>query len=257
MHRQLRHPILDNPSAPARRHDVPALTEPKLVVDEPGGPVHGIVLLLHGGRSNNLAPVRATQLPVLRMRPFVTSLRRRSRIDGLVVAQLRYRVRGWNGAERSPVADAEWALDQLAARFPDVPVALLGHSMGGRTAMYVAGHENVRAVIGLAPWIEAGDPITPLTGRRVLIAHGDLDRMTSPRASAAYARAAQRVAQSVSYVNVSGDRHAMLRRARLWQELATGFVRAVLFNAPPDGTGADEPANVLSRALAGQVALVV
>ncbi len=37
---------------------------------------------------------------------------------------------------RSPVADTLWALDQLTERFPDVPVALVGHSMGGRAAMY-------------------------------------------------------------------------------------------------------------------------
>ncbi len=86
--------------------------------------------------------------------------------DGLAVAQVRYRVRGWNGAERSPVADTSWALDELATRFPDVPVALVGHSMGGRAAIYAAGARRVRAVVGLAPWIEPGDPVAPLTGRR-------------------------------------------------------------------------------------------
>lgn len=231
--------------------------QPRLIVAEPHRPVRGIALVLHGGRSVSRGPVRTAQPAVLRMLPFVSSLRRAAGGDGLVVAQLRYRMRGWNGPEQSPVNDAEWALDQLASRFAGAPVALLGHSMGGRTAMYVAGHDGVRAVVGLAPWIEPGDPVTPLTGRRVLIVHGDLDRVTSPRASAAYARAAEPVARSVSFIKVSGDRHAMLRRPRVWQDLSTGFVRGVLFGTQPDGSGGGEQDEVLARALAGDAALVV
>ena len=86
--------------------------------------------------------------------------------DGLAVARLRYRVRGWNGADAAPVADAHWALDQLTARFPGVPIALVGHSMGGRAALYAAGHPAVRAVVGLAPWIEPGDTERTIDGLR-------------------------------------------------------------------------------------------
>ncbi len=88
--------------------------------------------------------------------------------------------------------------------------------MGARTALYVAAHPAVRVVVGLAPWIEAGDAertIPGLAGRRVLLAHGALDRMTNPRSSAAYARAAAGTAASVSYVSVTADKHAMLGRA--------------------------------------------
>jgi dienelactone hydrolase len=233
------------------------MTEPKLIVSTPRAPVRGVAVVLHGGRENNTGPVRAAQPAVLRMRPFVRSLRRGGRADGLAVAQVRYRVRGWNGAARSPVADTEWALDQLSARFPDVPIALVGHSMGGRTAMYVAGHERVRAVVGLAPWIERGDPVEALAGRRVLIAHGDADKMTSPKASAAFARAAEQVAESVTFVSVAGEHHAMLKRPRLWHDLATGFVLGVIFDRRPGETGDSEFTNVLTRALAGQAALVV
>jgi pimeloyl-ACP methyl ester carboxylesterase len=230
---------------------------PKLIVSTPRGTARGVAVVLHGGRSKSTMRVRATQPAVLRMRPFVHSLRRGGRADGLVVAQVRYQVRGWNGSTRSPVADTEWALDQLAARFPDVPIALVGHSMGGRTAMYVAGHDRVRAVVGLAPWIEPGDPVDGLAGRRVLIAHGDADRMTNPRASAAFARAAEPIAESVTFVSVAGEHHAMLKRPRLWHELTTGFVLGVLFDRRPNGTKDDETSNVLTKALAGQAALVV
>ncbi len=230
--------------------------QPKLIVADASGPVRGVALVLHGGRSRSQMPVRGTNLAVLRMLPFVASLRRQSRA-GLVVAQVRYRVRGWNGAERAPVADTLWALDQLTARFPDVPVALVGHSMGGRAAMYAAGHDSVRSVVGLAPWIEPGDPVAPLAGRRLLIVHGDGDRMTDPRASATFARSAERLAESVTYVRVEGEHHAMLRRASLWHEIATGFVAATLLGRSPDGSGTSDTAKVLAGALAGQPELVV
>lgn len=223
--------------------------EPSLTVHDARGPVRAVALVLHGGRSKSRTRVRPFQLAVLRMHPFATALRA---TEGLVVAQLRYRVRGWNGAERSPVPDTAWALDRLSTRFPDVPIALVGHSMGGRTAMYVAGHDGVRAVVGLAPWIEAGDPVEPLAGRRLLIVHGDQDRMTSPGASAAYARRAEGIAETVGYVSVAGEKHAMLRRAGVWTQLTTGFVRGVLFGTDP-AAFADAPiATVLSEALAGR-----
>ncbi|HEY2298573.1 MAG TPA: hypothetical protein VGH43_12645 [Jatrophihabitans sp.] len=232
------------------------MSEPKLLLAPAGGPVRGIALVLHGGRSRSHLPVRAHQLAVLRMRPFVTALRRHARA-GLVVAQVRYRVRGWNGAERSPVPDTLWALDQLGVRFPDVPVALVGHSMGGRAAIYAAGHDSVRSVVGLAPWIEPGDPVRGVEGRRVLLVHGDSDRMTDPRATANFARSAEQVAESVTYVRVAGERHAMLRRAGVWHQLATGFVIGTLLGVPPNGSEPAEVTNVLTGALAGQPEFVV
>lgn len=244
------------------------MSRPVLSVAAPPGPVRGIALVLHGGRSRSVAPTRPWQLAVLRMLPFAWSLRRAGGAQGLAVARLRYRVRGWNDAERSPVADAWWALDQLAERFPGVPVALVGHSMGGRTAVYVAAHPAVQVVVGLAPWLEPGDQertIAGLAGRRVLFAHGALDRMTDPRSSAAYARAAAGIAASVSYVAVRADKHAMLARAAVWHELATGFVLGALAEPSRSGTSAAQNTNqkvsdlsgALTQALAGQAELVV
>jgi pimeloyl-ACP methyl ester carboxylesterase len=242
-----------------------------LRVRKPHRQVAGVALVLHGGRSQSIAPTRPWQLAVLRMLPFAWSLRRGGAADGLAVARLRYGVRGWNGADRSPVADAESALADLAQRFPDVPVALVGHSMGARTALYVAAHPAVRVVVGLAPWIEPGDErtIPGLAGRRVLLAHGALDRMTNPRSSEAYARAAAGTAASMSYVSVTADKHAMLGRAGVWRELATGFVLGALWDRSPSGTPAPTGTNgtenghagdlarTVAGALAGQAALVV
>jgi dienelactone hydrolase len=191
------------------------------------------------------------------MTPFATSLERAGGSRGLAVARLRYTVRGWNRAEQSPVPDVRWALDQLAARFPGVRVALVGHSMGGRAALYAADHDSVEAVVGLAPWIEAGDPYEQLAGRRILIAHGERDRMTSARQSAAYAAHARTVAASVTYVAIHGERHAMLRRAKLWHALTTGYVLDVMCGVPPAETVDASTADVLGKVLAGEASLVV
>lgn len=231
--------------------------EPHLQVSPPDGPVRALALVLHGGRAKSTGPVRARNLAVVRMSPFATALRRAGAEHGLAVARLRYRVRGWNGAERSPVPDVEWALDQLAARYPDVTTALVGHSMGGRAAIYAAGHPAVHAVVGLAPWIEGGDPYAQVAGRHVLVAHGDHDRMTSARASAAWTRQAATVAASAGYVSVQRERHAMLRRAGLWHSLTSSYVLAVMCGVAPRGTGDGPAANVIAQVLAGQASLVV
>jgi pimeloyl-ACP methyl ester carboxylesterase len=231
--------------------------EPYLHVDLPKGPVRAVALVLHGGRARSTAPTRANQLAVLRMLPFDAALRRAGTRRGLAVARMRYVARGWNGPAESPVGDVRWALDRLTERFPGVGSALVGHSMGGRAAMYVAGQPTVRAVVGLAPWIEPGDPYTQLAGRRLFIAHGVHDRMTSPSASAAYAKQAAASGARVGYVGIRHDRHAMLRRARLWHELTTGFVLAVMCDAPPRETVGDTAAKILTEVLAGQASLVV
>jgi pimeloyl-ACP methyl ester carboxylesterase len=231
--------------------------EPVLDVRAPDGDVRAVALVLHGGRAKSTMPVRATQLAVVRMTPFATALRRAGVRHGLAVARLRYLVRGWNGARRSPVPDVEWALDRLAARFPDAPTALVGHSMGGRAAIYAAGKPSVRAVVGLAPWLEPGDPSEPVAGRHVLVAHGELDHTTSAAASEAWTRRARAVAASASYVAIAGERHAMLRRARLWHELARDYVLAVLCDVAPAESDNSAAAKVVAEALAGRASLVV
>lgn len=188
---------------------------------------------------------------MLRMVPFARAL---ARPDELAIARVRYRVRGWNGAAQSPVADARAALAEMRQRFPDIPIALLGHSMGGRAALYVADAPGVQAVVALAPWVEQYDRVEPLAGRRVLIMHSDRDGITDPTASAVFAKRAAQVAE-VSYLRVRGSDHAMLRRARLWHAAATAFAAAALLDEPP--AGPTRVTNVVGRALAGEASLVV
>lgn len=226
------------------------------VAAPPAGNVRAVALVLHGGRVKSHGRVRPLQTAVLRMSPFATALTRAGQEHGLAVARLRYVVRGWNGAACSPVPDVVWALDRLAERF-DAPIALVGHSMGGRASIYAAAHPSVRSVVGLAPWIEKGDPYDQVAGRHVLVAHGDGDRVTNPRASAAWTRQAATVAASASYVTIQGSRHALLQRAGLWHSLTTAYVLAIMCNVPPAETDSSPAANVVTQVLAGQASLVV
>lgn len=233
------------------------MTDPHLTIAAPNGTVRAVALVLHGGRANSRAPVRPTHLTVVRMTPFATSLRRAGADAGLAVARLRYLVRGWNGGAQSPVADVQWGLKQLAERYPSVPVALVGHSMGGRAAIYSAAAPSVRAVVGLAPWIEPDDPVDAVAERDVLVVHGDRDRITNPVNSARWTERARAVAESAAYVSVSGERHAMLHRAKLWHSMAASYVLARLLDVPPAETANTAGANVIAKVLAGDASLVV
>lgn len=192
--------------------------------DEPSA----VVLVLHGGRDRSQAPVREWQTAVLRMRPFAGAIADAS--DGrIAVAAIRYAVRGWNGAAASPLRDTELALEQVTGRHPDLPLGLLGHSMGGRVALQLGGDERVHAIAALAPWVEPQDPVRSHPGLHVLIRHGTRDRMTSPKRSKAYAEALAARGVDVTYESVGGGDHAMLRQASQWhQRTADYLVRQLL-----------------------------
>ena len=225
----------------------------------PGGDVavRAVALVLHGGRENSVAPVRARHLAVMRMLPFARALASAGQRCGLAVARLRYSQRGWNGDLRSPVGDTQQALAALARRFPSTAVALLGHSMGARTALHVAGDPAVRVVVALAPWVVPSDPVTTMTGRRLLVVHGEADHVTDPSASCRYAQAAAAVASSSCWLGVRGENHAMLRRPRLWHDVATGVVLGSLFGEAVAAGADGRSGRLVHLALAGEPRFVV
>jgi dienelactone hydrolase len=186
------------------------------------------VLLLHGGRADSLAPPRALDLPALRMRPFGTALRRAPRGREVALARVRYRHRGWNGDAAHAAEDAREALAELTARAPGVPVVLIGHSMGGRAALRVAGHPAVAGVVALAPWCPPGEPAAQLRGRALAVLHDPADRVTSARQSRAYAARAAAEGARAHVVAMPCGGHAMLRGARRWHRLAAGLALAML-----------------------------
>ena len=196
-------------------------------------PPKGVVLVAHGGQASSTEPTFALQPAVLRMIPVAAAIRQAVRGSGALVRRPRFRVRGWNGARACPVGDLNDVLDALAAEFGSVPVVLVGHSMGARAAVRAAGHPAVSAVAGLAPWLPPGEPAAQLAGRRVLLAHGTADSITSPPETWAFVEQARAVAE-VTAVEVRDGDHPMLRRARLWHAIAAEFARAALALPPGD-----------------------
>ncbi len=196
-------------------------------------PPKGVVLVAHGGQASSTEPTFALQPAVLRMIPVAAAIRQAVRGSGALVRRPRFRVRGWNGAQASPVGDLNEVLDALAAEFGAVPVVLIGHSMGARAAVRAAGHPAVSAVAGLAPWLPPGEPAAQLAGRRVLLAHGTADSITSPAETWAFVEQARAVTE-VAGVEVRDGDHPMLRRARLWHAIAAEFARAALALPPGD-----------------------
>lgn len=189
------------------------------------GTARGAVLVLHGGKVASAAAAEPWQLSSLRMVPFTRDLRRTLGTRS-VVTQLQYRYRGWNGDERSPVADATWACDQLVETCgDDVSITVVGHSMGGRAAAAIAGHPAVTAVAALAPWWPDGtETDTMRKGQRLLVVHGSVDRWTDPVASRAATERASDRGVEADFVPIAGAGHFMVRSAGTWARLVREFV---------------------------------
>lgn len=197
---------------------------PSIHVRPAPGRTSSVVLVLPGGRATSSAPARRRQLSAVRMIPFAAALHRHD----TAVWTVGYRYRGWNGHRADPVADARWALAEVHGRHGEVPVALVGHSMGGRAALRVADDPAVVAVVALAPWLPLDEPVRWVRDRRVLLVHGTADRRTDPAGSRRFAALATPFASEVRLVEVPGAGHPMLRRAALWHRLTRDFVEASL-----------------------------
>ncbi|MFK0211477.1 alpha/beta fold hydrolase [Streptomyces sp. NPDC090298] len=206
-----------------RRADPTAL----LVRSAPAEPT-AAVLLLHGGRADGPEPPPALNLPALRMRPFVGAVTRAVRGRGVLIAEVRYRHRGWNGARADAAQDAEAALARLRDQAGPVPVVLLGHSMGARAALRAAGDPAVRGVVALAPWCPADEPVDHLGGRRLYLLHDEADRVTSARQSWEFVRRARAAGADAAGIPMPAGGHAMLRGADLWHRRAAELTAALL-----------------------------
>lgn len=206
-----------------------------------------VVLLLHGGTVDSFASVRAYDPAVLRLFPFGRSVVRAGG-GRIALATLRYVVRGWNGDRESPLSDARWALDRIAERFGQLPIGLVGHSMGGRVALRVANHggtdggvpggarsPGVRSVAALAPWLPHGEPMPLLGDRALLLAHGSADTVTDPAATNELAEKLKADGGDVELVKYAGGRHSMLFPARPWHDMVARFMVSTLLAPVPDG----------------------
>jgi alpha-beta hydrolase superfamily lysophospholipase len=110
----------------------------------------------------------------------------------------------------------------------ELPVVLLGHSMGARTSVAVADDPNVVGVVGLAPWLPADEPVRPLAGKHLAVAHGRADKITSARATRAFVRRAGSVAASTEFHDIGRVGHYMFRRISAWNDFAVTRSLAVV-----------------------------
>ena len=196
---------------------------PSLTRRDVDGRPSGLVLMLHGGKADGLTTVDDSSASWRRSRWMRDHVGGRLNRAGTSVWLLRYGLRGWNGRSPSgpsPVPDARWALDEVRRELGDVPVVLLGHSMGGRTAVAVADDPNVVGVVALAPWLPPDEPTQALTGKHLAAAHGRSDKITSYRQTRAFCRAAEGVAASVELHSMGRVGHYMFRHVADWNAFA-------------------------------------
>ncbi len=168
--------------------------------------------------------VSPTQLSVIRMIPTARAAARAGR-HRLAVYRLLNSWRGWD-SEHTPVSDAIWAMREVQRQVGDVPLGLIGHSLGGRAALLAGSTPTVVSIVALNPWVYPADD-ADLRGRRVLIVHGDQDRIASLERARQVARNISRTAE-VEFVEIAQGRHAMVRHGREFDRRAAEFTAAAL-----------------------------
>ncbi len=206
-------------TTPARSTRLPAAAPSLTRLDVSGTP-RALILMLHGGKQSSRQEVdrrSASWRRIASLQRAVTPQAQESRVSTWL---LRYRHRGWNAGD--PVTDARWALSEVRHELGDLPVVLLGHSMGARAAVHVADDPSVVGVVALAPWWSPDDPVRTLSGRHVRAAHGRTDKITSYRTTQAYVARARTVAASADLRDMGRVGHYMLRRVDAWNEFAIG-----------------------------------
>jgi pimeloyl-ACP methyl ester carboxylesterase len=195
------------------------VTDPLLTTYDAPGRARAMILVLHGGKPRSQQAIDGRSLSWRRALWLQRDIAARAHESGVGVWSVRYRERGWNGGV-DRTADARWALDEVRAAHGDVPVVLLGHSMGARVAVHVADDPSVRGVVGLAPWWSAQDPVHTLAGRTLRAAHGRRDRITSFGETVRFVERARAVADSAELRDMGPLGHYMLTGAGHWHDVA-------------------------------------
>lgn len=217
------------------------VAEPRLEVRPADGTTTAVALFCHGGTVASVEPPRDRALSLVRIRAVEQFVSAAGAGRGLTTCLLRYRVAGWNGTAADAFADVRWSLARIRAEHGDVPLVLVGHSMGGRAVLRAGGEPQVRAVCALAPWTPPGEPVAHLRGATVAILHGRGDRWVPAELSAGFAYRAQAAGAHVARFTVAGG-HSMVRRAHVWHAFTRDVVLAGAGLAPmrPDVAAALE-----------------
>jgi dienelactone hydrolase len=220
------------------------VTIPRVEVHPATQPPRGIALFCHGGTAERRTPPRDQALSLMRMRGIERFVRQVAAADhGLTTYLLRYRVAGWNGEAADAFVDVRWAIERIRSDHgPELPIVLVGHSMGGRAVLRAGGDEQVAAVCALAPWTPPGEPVEHLRGRIVTILHGRGDRWVPAALSADFAFRASEAGARVARFTIAGG-HSMLRGSHHWHT----FVRDVVLGATGIRSMSADVSNALRR----------
>jgi dienelactone hydrolase len=200
------------------------MPEPALEIHPARGPLRGVAVFCHGGTATSIDPPREYALSLVRMRAFEQFVRSSASDRGIATYLVRYRVAGWNGSAADAHADVRWTVEQIRAEHGrEIPIVLVGHSMGGRAALRAGGDPQVAAVCALAPWTPPGEPVEHLRNTTVTILHGRGDRWVPAKLSADFAVRARASGVRVARFTVPGG-HSMLRGALRWHAFARDTV---------------------------------
>ncbi len=211
-------------------YDTPTRTHARLVDTTAPRRPRGVALVLHGGAARQ-RPTRVspTQLSVLRMVPVAGRLAVAGRGE-LAVQRLLNSSRGWD-AEQTPVDDVRWALRQVAERWgADVPVCLVGHSLGGRAALLAAGADQVVSAVALNPGCTP--PRGASTSPGATCSSCTVTRTAWPRGRTRPRWRVTSRARPGRLRHRLGAKHAMLRRGHVFERLAADFAVSTCSTGP-------------------------
>jgi pimeloyl-ACP methyl ester carboxylesterase len=183
----------------------------KIVRHEAGSAPRGVVLMLHGGGDDAEArSVGDTYLGYARMWYLHWCIKKELASQGVSVWLVRNRFTSWNAptddAVPAPVADARTGLEAIrTAHGEDVPVVLVGHSMGARAALHVVDDPTVVGMVGVAPWLPPEEPVETVRDRHLAAAVSGADTEVDPSDVRAFVARADLVARSSVFKQI-GDR---------------------------------------------------
>ena len=194
-----------------------------------------VVLVLHGGSADSFGTARWSGLAVLRLLPVARAVA--GGVPGAAVYRLKLAIKGWNGTGAAALRDAGWALDQLAARHPGLPIVIVGHSMGARIAVRCAEAGRAVGVVALTPWLPAGDPVDHLDHVPLVVIQASRDRICPEPATRPWLARAAAAGADIRKTVLAHAGHAMLLRFPTFHRLAAAGVVDILSGSACAETG--------------------